>query len=295
VTIAAPLWLLLLPVALALAAVAERRRRAARAALRAESGDVDRARAGGSVEGTLALAGCAVLCVALARPDWSARDDGRREPPPCIFVLDGSRSMLAQDVAPNRFAAASARLLERARAEPGRRFGLVLFAGDAREVAPPTSDVDALAALLQELDPRRLADPGSDVGRGLERALARLAPPARGEIVVLSDGEWDGGESDAAAAHARELGVRVVAECFGGPTPAPIVLRDESGAPLASEPAALTTAAPARVAALASGPDAVVDSPADDADSRAAHRFRAWALAGLLLLAGAHWRAGRDA
>jgi Ca-activated chloride channel family protein len=179
--------------------------------------------------------------------------------------------MLAEDVAPNRFGAATARLLERARAEPGRRFGIVVFAGDAKEICPPTADVEALAALLSEVHPRRRDDPGSDVSLGIARALSRFDAASGGEIMVLSDGEWDG-ESSAvaqAASRARELGVRITGECFGG-------------------------TAPERVAELASAGAAVATiAPAPDAGALAARRIRGWIATGLLVLAAAHGLSGR--
>jgi Ca-activated chloride channel family protein len=297
VTLAAPAWLLVVPAAAAVMLAALALRRRDRLALAPFGGGVVAQHGGGERVARFAeLGACALLGAALAAPQVET-GASRREPPPAIFVVDASRSMLAEDVAPDRFAAASAALLAKARAEPGRRFGLVVFAGDAKEVAPPTADFEALASLLAEQHPRRRADPGSDVGRGLAKAVARLATIGRGgEIVVLTDGEWDGEESTLveATTRARELGVVVSGECVGRPEPARIVLRGELGEVDDSAAPTTTTAAPERVARLASlgAPrrPAVDRAPPSDAGAR----LRIWIGAGLLLLAAAHVFTGRE-
>jgi Ca-activated chloride channel family protein len=298
VSFVAPLWLLLAPAMALVVALTARRRERRRAELRPYGAPRRETEAGRRLEPLAAIAGAALLAVALAGP---RRADGEapHEPPTCVLVLDGSRSMLAEDVAPSRFAAARAELLARVRAEPGRRFGVVLFAGRARVVCPPTRDGEALARLVGDVDPRRVSDPGSDVARGIESALALLeeegagaAGGRGGEIVLLTDGEFDGRdeESHALVERARAAGVELAGRSFGGATPAPIVRRDASGAALGGEPAT-TLAAPRRLAELAPL-DRAAGEPGPGAPPR--HDVRVWAAAGLLLLAFAHGLTGRE-
>ncbi len=274
---ASPAWLLLLPAAVALLLAAARRRAKGRAALAAFDRSVTSSAARGRLEAGVELLGVAFLGFALAGPRLGGASG--RDLPSCLFVLDGSRSMLAADVAPSRFEAACKALLSRARREPGRRFGLVVFSGAASEVCPPTSDVAALARLVAEVDPRQRLEAGSDVALGIERALARLAPEGGGEIVVLTDGEWDGrGDSPGELrSRAAAAGVSIHGEWFGGD------VTSSAGA------------AAARVAALAGeGAKASSDEPIVPS-SPAAFRLGSWLLAGFVLLAAAHAMAGRDA
>lgn len=191
----------------------------------------------------------ALLLVALARPRLPPASTPDERPPPCVIVLDASRSMLARDVAPDRFGAACARIAARVRGEAGRRFGLVAFAGTAWTVAPPTADGEALLALLAELDPRRVARPGSEAHDGVAVALERLESEGGGELWLLTDGEWEGDALEPLAQRAQAGGIAFVAEPFG--TAAPAVLEDDAA--VESE---MTTAQPERVAALARPPAA---------------------------------------
>lgn len=191
----------------------------------------------------------ALLLLALSGPRLQPAATPHERPLPCVVVLDASRSMLARDVAPDRFGAACARIAARVRGEAGRRFGLVAFAGSAWTVAPPTADGDALLALLAELDPRRVARPGSAAHGGVATALDRLEAEGGGELWLLTDGEWDGEALDPLAQRARAAGITFVAEAVGTAEPTAI---DDGDAP--SAVSETTTAQPERVAALASPP-----------------------------------------
>jgi len=294
VTFDAPLWLLLAP-ALLLAAVAaaRARSRARRRLLPFGAGGPGAGRAA-AARRAAEVGGCALLAVALAGPRLDGESSAKRQREPVVFVLDASRSMLAEDAIPGRFAAAVVALLERVARGEGRRHGLVVFAGGAREVCPPTADGAALAALLADLHPRRHPDPGSDVAAGLERALSRLESEGGGEIVVLSDGEWDGDPArlEDALERARTLGIAVVGKCFGTETPSPIVVRDEAGEIVDDGLARLrTAAAPARLAELRGGRPAATDGGGDPSSAPGPG---GWVVLGLLLLAGAHALSERD-
>ena len=229
-----------------------------------------------------------LLIVTLARPQRNSTTLPREIPPPCVAVVDLSRSMLARDVAPNRFAAAVARLTERIGAEPGRRFGVVAFAGDAWRVAPPTADSEALRELLAELDPQRVDRPGSDPAAGIALALELIADARGSELFVLSDGEWDGGEVEPLLERARAAGVRVTASAVGTPTAAPIPADAMAGEQ--EREAELTTARPERVAALG---EASVAPPA--APPPPLFGLVTWcALAAFVAALVSHWLGGRE-
>jgi Ca-activated chloride channel family protein len=217
----APGWLACIAVAVLLAWTARRRERRDRSALRAWSGaDASVGKDGRSrrrISAGSELVGAALIAAALAQPRC-ARETAAAPAPACIFVLDASRSMLARDVVPDRFGAARAAILAEMERDPARRFGVVTFAGAAEEVARPTADRAALAALLAELDPRRIASPGSDVAPALGLALDRLeSSEQRGEIRVISDGDWDDDEgARAAASRAAAAGVLIGGVTVGG-------------------------------------------------------------------------------
>jgi Ca-activated chloride channel family protein len=302
VTFGAPLWLLAIPVALPGAALLARAHARRRAELPGELGQVGgesgrdatawRRRAE-TFGGLLIFAG-----LALPRVDaWDGARDGA-PPRPAVCVVDVSRSMLAEDEAPSRFARARQILAHALVPMAGRRVGLVTFAGSAEEVAPPTTDLAALRALVDEIDPRRVLDPGSAAAAGLAKALERLKPTG-GDLFLFSDGEWeDEGAAElalASAAVAAKVAIHVVP--LGRETPIALVAHDADGAttPLVDSEGrpAVSRADRARLVALARAANGrVVEGDVGDASFDFAAPARAGApaagglgIASLLLVA----------
>ena len=137
------LTLLLIPLAVALYRLAERRRM--RYAVRYTNLDVLALVAGAGrpwrryLATGLFLAAVAALCVAVARPHVVSTVTSDKAT--VILVLDVSGSMQAIDVKPTRLAAAQKAIHTFLDKVPARvRVGLVLFAGEAQVATPPTRD-----------------------------------------------------------------------------------------------------------------------------------------------------------
>src|SRR5207249_4884953 len=98
-----------------------------------------------------------LLICGIAGPRWGiAEEDSALRGRDLILVLDMSRSMLCQDVLPNRLARAITALDDLTRdvqRRGGHRLGLVIFAGRARLVCPLTPDYQYVRNVLAELDP----------------------------------------------------------------------------------------------------------------------------------------------
>ena len=198
----------------------------------------------------LVLVAVAALPVALARPQIG-HDELLVEQAGAdiVIALDVSRSMLAEDVEPNRLEAArraTSTLLDRLQ---GHRVGLVIFARSALLRSPLTTDLTALETLLQsaEQDGSLLA-PGSDLGAAIRTATAALADSeAESRVIVLvSDGEDHEGEALAAAREAAQRGVRLFVAGAGTEAGARIPATAPAGAGGAEEepdsPATVVTA-----------------------------------------------------
>jgi len=135
-----------------------------------------------------------------------------------VFAIDVSRSMLAQDVKPNRLAAAGDVAREIALGLPSARFAVVVFKGSAVTAVPMTEDRGTIEAVLDNLSPGLARLPGTDIEEGLRQALASF-PAGSGRhrvILLLSDGGSLSGSSGAAALKAAEEGVPVLSVGFGG-------------------------------------------------------------------------------
>lgn len=141
-----------------------------------------------------------------------------------MLVVDRSRSMDEGTPARLERAKRAARELLR-RAAPGDRIGMIAFADAPRTVFPlqPVTDGGrtAMTRALLDLD----ADGGTVLGPALDRAVAALeaSDARRKHVVVLSDGEIDGGRPlaprgpapDVVADRARAAGVTISTVAVG--------------------------------------------------------------------------------
>ncbi|MEX2031699.1 MAG: VWA domain-containing protein, partial [Dehalococcoidia bacterium] len=157
--------------------------------LRTAASDVRR-----TAMGLLVVIAVVVAVVAAARPQWGSGEQPLQQRGiDLVIALDVSRSMLAEDVAPNRAGAAAAGLEEMLTHLTGNRVGLVTFAGTAFERAPLTVDLDVLSSMVaRSQSEAALVTPGTDLAGAIETALTVLDVPdaARGQaILVVSDGE----------------------------------------------------------------------------------------------------------
>ncbi len=153
--------------------------------------------------GVLAFA-TLVAVAAMSGPRWGA---GSRQLESrarnVVFVIDVSRSMLAQDAAPNRLEHAvelARRLLSDLQ---GDRIALVGFAGDGYLLSPLTLDASAISVQLDALDPDMASEGGSALAGGLDVARSVLGATHEGgdkAIVMFTDGESFDGDAALQAA-----------------------------------------------------------------------------------------------
>lgn len=170
--------------------------------------------------GTSIAAMCA-LVLAYAQP--KAYTEVPRDRATIVVVIDVSRSMMAEDVKPNRMDAARTAAKEFIGMLPPRfNVALVQFAGTANIVVPPTVDRGAVSRAIDNL---KMA-PSTAIGEGIYKSLdaIKMVPPdkdnpdkaAPAAIVLLSDGATNSGRSSSTAAKdAKEKGVPVYTIAYG--------------------------------------------------------------------------------
>ncbi|MCX5742914.1 MAG: VWA domain-containing protein [Proteobacteria bacterium] len=144
-----------------------------------------------------------------------------------MFVLDTSRSMLAEDASPNRLARAKAEIGQLVDKLGPQRVGLVAFAGRPVLVCPLTPDHSFFATVLSTIDTRSAGRGGSRVGDALKGAL-RGFPPGQGArlIVLITDGDDQDQYTEEAAKLVRDASVKIVAVGLGSETGSEITLTD---------------------------------------------------------------------
>lgn len=156
------------------------------------------------------LAGLCATLVALAWMGPTFRDSPIEEggaQGDLVFVVDVSRSMLAQDQSPNRLDLARRTIQDFASRHPINRYGLVAFAGEARLLCPLTEDARAFQSLVAQLEPYVVGIGGTDLTAALEAAAPlldgrELTRSSRPQAIVLVT---DAGSASEIAATARWL------------------------------------------------------------------------------------------
>jgi len=168
----------------------------------------------------LPLFGTLLLAIALMRPQWGGIEEVQTAKGLDIIVaLDVSRSMLADDLIPNRLSVAKKALEPLLENNRGDRIGLLAFAGTAFLVCPLTTDLAIARQMLVELGPETIPKGGSSLAAALleaQRAFRTTSPGGR-VLVVLSDGEDHAGELALALEKLRRAGVSIIAARTGTP------------------------------------------------------------------------------
>jgi Ca-activated chloride channel family protein len=151
-----------------------------------------------------------------------------------VVAVDISRSMLAEDVAPNRLQRSvreASRLIDDL---AGDRLGLIAFAGQSYILAPLTVDGGAIRMYLDALDPDLASSGGSNLQAVLAQGtelLGATSDAADRVLVLFTDGEahdtLTGIVEEAEAL--RDAGVRLVVVAEGKTEPVRIPIRDSAG------------------------------------------------------------------
>ncbi len=167
------------------------------------------------------LLGGAASCLAVAMMDPRAAEQTEeltRRGADVMFVVDVSRSMLAEDATPSRLERARTFISDAIDAMGGDRAGLIDFAGVAAVRAPLTLNYDALKAAVDGLEPKDSRRGGSMLGDAIRLAADSFPTDDAGHaIVILSDGEDMGSDPVDAARDAAERGIRIITVGIGDP------------------------------------------------------------------------------
>lgn len=180
---------------------------------------------------TILLVGAVLFAVlALTRPQWGFEwRQVKRRGVDVFVVLDVSRSMLAEDVRPNRLTQAKFAVEDLLGKLAGDRVGLIAFAGNVFVQCPLTVDYEAFRLTLRDVDPHSIPRGGTAIGNAIQVAMKSFAAGAGGDraMVLITDGEDTEGDSVAAADMAVKQGVRIYAIGIGTPAGELIPVREQ--------------------------------------------------------------------
>ncbi len=166
-----------------------------------------------AISSVLLTAAHSLLCLALVDMRWGKIE---QEVPQrgieVMFVLDVSRSMLAADAAPSRLERAKQQIKDLIDEMSGDRIGLVLFAGEARQVVPLTSHYDEFIQTLDAVTPDSLQLGGSKLGDAIRSAANSFIDKTKDHkaMVIFTDGEdQESKPIEAAETALSEKGIRI--------------------------------------------------------------------------------------
>lgn len=157
------------------------------------------------------------LCIiALARPQWGFRwEEVRQRGLSIIVALDTSKSMLTQDIKPNRLQQAKWGIRDLLKELRGDRIGLVAFAGDAFLQCPTTIDYAAFLMMLDDVYAGIVPLGGTDLFQALETSMESFEKAEEGQsdkvIILISDGEGHTGDPLALVPKLKQDNIRVFA------------------------------------------------------------------------------------
>ena len=159
--------------------------------------------------------GALLLMLALAGPQWGAKDGGKgRAAREILVLLDTSESMNALDPLPNRLDRARRKVTELLVRHPADRFGLIAFSGGASLQCPLTSDRAYFKTILHAVNTDTLSEEGTDFESAFQSAEVLFrGSDAREEavgragrvVLLISDGEEVTGDAMVAAGRLRAI------------------------------------------------------------------------------------------
>lgn len=126
------------------------------------------------------------------------------------MAIDTSKSMLAEDIAPNRLARAKLAALDLMQQAKSDRLGLVAFAGGAFLQCPLTIDDNAFRQSVEALDVNIIPQGGTAVAEAVTTALTAFKEGDNFKVLVLfTDGEDNDENAVSAAQAAAKEGMKI--------------------------------------------------------------------------------------
>ena len=189
----------------------------------------------------LQLLGLALAIVSLAQPRWGYTfEDVKRKGLDLLIAVDTSRSMLSNDVQPNRIERVKLTAHDLIGELQGDRVGLIAFAGRAFLQAPLTIDYDAALESINDLDTKTIPEGGTNISDAITLAVQTFGKSAMGNraLIIFTDGEELSGDAVKAAKAAADVGIRIFTVGVGTPQGSLIpVGGDEGGTAFVKDPA----------------------------------------------------------
>jgi Ca-activated chloride channel family protein len=193
----------------------------------------------------LAAIALAVIIIGWANLQMGAKTENvQRKGVDVIVALDVSKSMLAQDIQPDRLTRAKQLVMRMMDKMQNDRVALVVFAGRAYLQVPLTVDYSAMKMMLQNVTPSVVPTQGTVISEAIDLSMQSFSQKERKykSLIVISDGEDHDEKALEQAKTAADAGVIIHTVGIGSPQGATLVdpetksvKMDENGNPVVSK------------------------------------------------------------
>ncbi len=175
------------------------------------------------------LLGITFLTLGLVNPKIGTKlETVKREGVDIVFAVDVSKSMLAEDIAPNRLEKAKRLVSEIINQLASDRIGIIAYAGQAFPQLPITTDYGAAKMFLQNMNTDMLTSQGTAINEAIELATTYYNDEDQTNRVlfIISDGEdHSEGTTMKAVDKAIEAGIQIYTIGVGKTKGAPIPIK----------------------------------------------------------------------
>jgi Ca-activated chloride channel family protein len=178
----------------------------------------------------LFLTGMFFLAIALMRPQWNETEHAvTQKGRDLLIALDISRSMLAQDLEPDRLSFAKNKIQQLLKTLPTERVGLLLFSGSTFLQCPLTDDKAAFNMFLDSIDVETISSGTTSIEQAIKEAilLFKKMPERKNKLLLIfTDGEDFSSNLTQVKKEAAKIGLHIITVGVGTPEGAPIPLYD---------------------------------------------------------------------
>lgn len=184
------------------------------------------------LKATLMIVGILFLIFTLVEPKWGYHwEEVEKKGIDIVIAVDTSRSMLADDVKPNRLEVAKREVEDLLNVLEGDRIGLVAFAGSAFTYCPLTSDYGAFRLFLNDINTNIIPLGGTALAEAIRKGISTFEASSKNHkaIILITDGENHEDDPLKAAASAKEQGIVIYTVGVGKKDGSYIKIKDESG------------------------------------------------------------------
>jgi Ca-activated chloride channel homolog len=170
--------------------------------------------------------GC--LTIAMVNPKIGTKlETIKRQGVDIVFAVDVSKSMLAEDIAPNRLEKAKQLVTQIINNLASDRIGIIAYAGKAFPQLPITTDYAAAKMFLQSMDTDMLSSQGTAINEAIQLARTYYDDEEQTNrvLIIISDGEDHSDVALDVAEAAADEGIKIFTIGVGDVKGAPIPIK----------------------------------------------------------------------